>query len=199
MKKVVSLILCALMLTGIMCGFSGCANVEMTEENITDTVTKAEVALQEFNTKDLKKYVDSKTLDVIIPIAEKKEAFQTLGKAMFSNLKMEVKSIDTEKGTVTVDVINKNLVVDATAFAYELKSNYSTTQLLNKLNDDEFINEKLNPLIEKIDKAEMQKEKTEITLKVNQGKRNLVLTFDDEGEDAVSGGALSAIKSAFGA
>ncbi|MBQ9517064.1 MAG: hypothetical protein IJR60_03210 [Eubacterium sp.] len=199
MKRIISLFLCVLLLAGVACGFGGCsANVEMTDENITKTVEKAEQALKEFDTKALKKYVDSKTLDVIIPIADKKEAFKTLGQAMFSNLTMEIKSIDAENATVTLEVINKDLMVPATAFAYDLKSNYSNAQLLTKLDDDNFINENLNPLIEKIDSAEMKKEKTEITLKVKNGKKNLMLAFDEEGEDAVSGDALSAIKSVFG-
>ena len=170
----------------------------MTEENVTETVEKAQTALKEFDTKALKKYVDSETLDVIIPIAEKREEFRTLGKAMFKNLKMEIKSIDLDKSTVTLEVINKDLMVEATAFAYSLKTNYSNAQLLTKVNDDEFINKNLNPLIEKIEGAKMKKEKTEITLTVKKAKRNLVLVFDTEGEDAVSGDALSAIKSVFG-
>ena len=198
MKRIISLLMCAVLLGSIACGFSGCANVEMTEENITETVEKAQTALKEFDTKALKKYVDSETLNVIIPIAEKKEAFQTLGKAMFKNLEMEIKSIDVAKSTVTLEVINKDLMVEATAFAYSLKTNYSNAQLLTKLNDDDFIDKNLSPLIEKIDNAKMKGEKTEITLTVKKAKRNLVLMFDSQGEDAVSGDALSAIKSVFG-
>ncbi|MBE6720275.1 MAG: hypothetical protein E7571_06445 [Ruminococcaceae bacterium] len=151
-----------------------------------------------FDTENLNKFVDSSTLGVIIPFAEKKEAFRTLGKAMFKNLKMEVKSVDVENKTVTLEVINKDLALDAADFAYNLKYSYSTTQLLGMLDNDDFINKNLNPLIEKIDAAKMQSKSTEITLKIKEGKKNLVLVFDDKSEDAVSGGALSAIKSAFG-
>ncbi len=198
MKRIISLLMCVILLAGIACGFAGCSSAKMTEENVTETVEKAQTALKEFDTKALKKYVDSETLDVIIPIAEKREEFRTLGKAMFKNLKMEIKSIDLDKSTVTLEVINKDLMVEATAFAYSLKTNYSNAQLLTKVNDDEFINKNLNPLIEKIEGAKMKKEKTEITLTVKKAKRNLVLVFDTEGEDAVSGDALSAIKSVFG-
>ena len=38
----------------------------------------------------------------------------------------------------------------------------------------------------------------EITLDIEQGNKNLVLVFGDESENAVSGGALSAIKSIYG-
>ena len=117
---------------------------------------------------------------------------------MFKNLEMEIVSVDAENGTVTVSVINKDLAADASEFAYNLKTNYSTMELLGKLEDDAFINENLNPLIEKIEAAPMRSERTEITLKIKQDKHNLVLVFDDTGEDAVSGGALSAIKSVFG-
>jgi hypothetical protein len=179
--------------------FASCSkSVEITEENITETVGVVETALKEFDTKTLSKYVDSKTLGVIIPIAEKNEAFLTLGRAMFGNLEMEIVSIDPENSTVTVEVINKDLYVDATDFAYQLNNNYSKMQLLGKLEDDEFINDNLNPLIEKIDAAPMLSEKKQITLSVKQGKRNLVLGFDETAEDAVSGGALGAIKSVFG-
>ena len=44
----------------------------------------------------------------------------------------------------------------------------------------------------------MMSEAREITLSVKKGEENLVLVFDEEAENAVSGGALGAIKSAAG-
>jgi hypothetical protein len=37
----------------------------------------------------------------------------------------------------------------------------------------------------------------EVTLDIEQGKKNLVLSFDTDAEDAVSGGALTSIKSIY--
>ncbi len=199
MKKTISILLCAVLVISVAAGLSGCSGkTEMTDENITAAVETAQSALKEFDTDELSKYVDSKTLGIIIPFAEKKEAFRTLGKAMFENLSMEIVSIDAEKGTVTLSVINKDLSLEASAFAYDLKYNYSTTQLLTLLDNDDFINENLGTLIEKIGQAKMQEKPTEITLTVKQGKKNLMLVFDDESENAVSGGALGSITSAFG-
>lgn len=199
MKKIICAILSVALMSTAVLGLSACSGkAEVNEENILYAVEQADAALKDFDTENLNKFVDSSTLGVIIPFAEKKEAFRTLGKAMFKNLKMEVKSVDVENKTVTLEVINKDLALDAADFAYNLKYNYSTTQLLGMLDNDDFINKNLNPLIEKIDAAKMQSESTEITLKIKEGKKNLVLVFDDKSEDAVSGGALSAIKSAFG-
>ncbi|MBE6817139.1 MAG: hypothetical protein E7520_05495 [Ruminococcaceae bacterium] len=199
MKKILSLLLCAVLLAGVTCGFAGCAaKTEINEKNITAAVEKTAAALQEFDTKTLGKYVDSKTLGVIIPVAEKNEAFLKLGTAMFVHLTVEIVRIDVDAATVTVKVNNKDLYADASAFAYELNSHYSKMELLGLLNNQSFIDENLNPLIEKIEAAPMKSEAQEITLKVTQGKRNLVLGFDDAAEDAVSGGALGAIKSVFG-
>ena len=199
MKKTISLALAAMLVLSVLFGFAGCsAKTEINEENITAAVTEAEAALKAFDTKKLNKYVDSKTLGVIIPVAEKNEAFLKLGQAMFANLEMEIVSVDVESASVTVKVLNKDLSADASAFAYDLNRNYSKMQLLGLLDNQDFIDKNLNPLIEKIDAAPMQSEETELTLKVYQGKHNLVLGFDETAEDYVSGGALGAIKSVFG-
>lgn len=199
MKKTLSALLSAMLIISVLFGFAGCsAKTEINEENITAAVTQAEAALKAFDTKKLEKYVDSKTLGVIIPFAEKNEAFLKLGQAMFANLEMEIVGVDTDAASVTVKVINKDLYNDASEFAYDLNRNYSKMQMLGLLDNQDFIDKNLNPLIEKIDAAPMQSGEKEITLTVSQGKRNLVLGFDDTAEDAVSGGALGAIKSVFG-
>lgn len=196
MKKAISLLLCAV----ILClGLTACSgpNADMTEENITATVKAAGTALKEFDIEKLNKYVDSSTLAVIITYAEKHEQFAELGRAIFANLEMEVKDIDIENRTVTISVNNKDLYQAASDFADKLRSDYSTFQLLTKLNNDTFLDSKLLSLCEEIDKAEFLSEPIEITLEIEQGKKNLTLGFNDDSENAVSGGALSAIKSIY--
>lgn len=196
MKKIISLGLCAIM---IILTFSGCSgpNADMTEENITETVEVVETALKEFNTKDLEKYVDSATLSTIIGYAESRPQFSELGKAIFANLEMEIKEIDTENSTVTVSVNNKDLYATATEFASDLKSQYSSIQLFRKLSDSEFLDRKLAILLEDIDQCQMSENPIEIKLTIEQSKKNLVLVFDEEGENAVSGGALAGIRSIY--
>lgn len=190
-KKLVCIFLCiATVLT-----FSSCSKkVEITEENINEAVKTVETALKEFDTKTLKKYVESETLSYIIKFAENKEQFADLGKAIFSNLTLEVDSVDTEKGTVTVKVSNNDLYSTASMFVFNLTNLYSTSEILSLLNSDSFLDKNLKELSEKIAKQPLAVQKT-ITLTVTQGKRNLVLSFDEDAEDAVSGGALNAIKS----
>lgn len=195
MKKTISIALSILM---IMLCFSGCSGTKMTEENVKKTVDKAFTALCEFDTKNLRKYVDSKTLSTIIGYAEKQEQFQSLGKAIFSGLEYEIKSVDLENQTVTVNVKNKSLYQTAYEFARELKSNYSTFQLLTKLSDETFLNTYLTELCNDIENAPSASESVDITLGITQGKKNLVLSFDSTSEDTVSGGALSAIKYIYG-
>lgn len=197
MKKLLSFIMCAVIIAVSFCACSG-PNADMTEENITETVTVVETALKEFNTEDLEKYVDSSTLSIIMGYAKEHQQFIDLGKAIFENLDIEIKSIDTENSTVTVSVTNKDLYQAAGDFASQLKADYSTLQLLNKLNDNDFLNRKLTSLCEDIDNCEMMPEPTEVTLSIEAGKKNLVLIFDDEAENAVSGGALTGIKSIYG-
>lgn len=197
MKKVLSLIMCAVLIAVSFCACSG-PNADMTDENITETVTVVETALKEFNTEDLEKYVDSSTLSIIMGYAKEHQQFVDLGKAIFENLDIEIKSIDAENATVTVSVTNKDLYQTASAFASQLKSDYSTLQLLGKLSDDAFLDVKLASLCENINKCEMMPQPEEIVLTIEQDKKNLVLKFDDQAEDAVSGGALTGIKSIYG-
>ena len=44
----------------------------------------------------------------------------------------------------------------------------------------------------------MESDGIDITLNIEQGSKNLKLSFDEKAEDAVSGGALSSIKAIFG-
>ncbi len=68
-------------------------------------------------------------------------------------------------------------------------------QLLGKLNDVSFLNTKLAELKDLISNAKMEEDGIDITLNIEQGSKNLKLAFDDTAENAVSGGALNAIKS----
>jgi hypothetical protein len=180
--------------------FSACsASTEITEKNITQTVLKVEKALKSFDEKELKKYVESDTLSKILSVSGGKEQFTELGQAIFDGLSMQVKSVDLENSTVTVAVKNRKLTTIAEDFATELRDNFTTFQLLGKLDDESFINSRVPLLTEKILDAQMQGKATEITLKVKKGKKNLVLSFDDDAENAVSGGALGAIMKTFSA
>lgn len=196
MKKTLSLVLAL-----ILClSFTACSgpNAEMTEENITETVATVETALKEFDTEALDKYVDSATLSVIIKYAEEHEQFSQLGKAIFENLELEVKEIDIDNKTVTVTAKNKDLSEATSEFAEKLQSNYSNFALLKKLNDDAFLDEKLTELQDKINACQMMDSGVDIVLNIEQDSKNLVLSFDENAEDTVSGGALSAIKSIYG-
>lgn len=197
MKKIISIFLC---IVTICMSLSACSthNNEMTEENITKTVDRAFDALAKFDTDDLNKYVDSPTLTTIISYAEKHQQFADLGRAIFENLSYEIKSIDTENQTVTISVQNKDLYLVASDFARELKSDYTTFQLLAKLSDDSFLDRKLNELCDDIANAKLSGSTTDITLSIEKSKKNLVLVFDNEAENSVSGGALSAIKTIYG-
>lgn len=197
MKKIISAALCVIMM--LVC-FTACSstNNEMTEENITKTVDKSFSALKDFNTEDLRKFVDSPTLSIIMGYAEKHQQFADLGKAIFANLSYEITNIDLENKQVTIKITNKDLQEAAGTFADNLKKDYSTFQLLAKLSDDNFLDRKLSELSVEISNAPMLNGEIEITLNVEQSDKNLVLVFGDESEDAVSGGALSAIKSIYG-
>ena len=110
---------------------------------------------------------------------------------------MEVESVDLENKTVTVTVRNKKLTNAASSFSKKLKERYSSFQLLQKLNDESFLDSSLGELVESIAHAQLITETT-VTLNIEQGKKNLILSFDTDAEDAVSGGALQAIKKIFG-
>ena len=48
--------------------------------------------------------------------------------------------------------------------------------------------------LDRIAKAELASAGVTVTLSIRQGEKNLVLYFDEEAENAVSGGALGAVK-----
>ena len=173
------------------------AGTELNENNINQTVLKVEKALKDFDEDELKKYVESETLSKILAVSNGKKQFKELGQAIFENLSVEVTKINLESATVTLSVKNKDLAQGASDFAKDLQANYTNFQLLGKLNDEDFLNNKVGFLIEEISKAEMQKSSTTITLSIKQSKKNLVLVFDEDAENAVSGGALGAIMKAF--
>lgn len=196
MKNIPKILISVILVVVLAFSFSSCAKTEMTEENITDTVSTVETALKEFDSKTLEKYVSSSTLSYIMKYAENHQQFADLGKAIFKDLEITVTSVDVENGTVTLDVKNKNLKTAASIFALNLKDKYTTMQLLQKLDDEAFLDESLGTLVDSINSTKDTVEAT-VTLKVVQGKRNLVLSFDDDGEDAVSGGALTGIKNIY--
>lgn len=194
MKRIIKGCICVILCLTIGFTLTGCSSAELTEENVTKTVEKVETSLKEFDTKDLEKYVDSETLSYILKMAKGHDQFSDLGKAIFENLDIKIDSINLEEKTVTVSVRNKDLFYVASDFAQNLLSNYSSFQLLNKLNDDEFLDNGLTQLTQGITDAQMKDEAVQVTLTITQGKKNLVLGFDETAEDAVSGGALTAIK-----
>lgn len=197
MKKTLKIVVSVILIFAMVMSFSSCSSkTKMTEENVRETVQIVNTALNEFDIKTLKKYVDSETLSYILKIAEKHQQFAELGKAMFQYLTMEVESIDLQNKTVTVKVANKRLEKQGAAFAEKLKNNYSTFQLVKLLDDEDFLDSSLKELTDNINIAFFRNRAT-ITLKVTQGKRNLKLSFDEEAENAVSGGALSSIKSIY--
>lgn len=196
MKKIIS----AILVLSIVFVFAGCSgpNAELTEENITETVNVGVDALKEFDTEQLDKYVESSTLSYIVGFAEDHEQFAELGRAIFKNLTVDVKSIDIENKTVTVTVRNKDLEQAAYDFTQDLLSNYSKIQLLGKLTNDSWLDSNLSTLVSEIGKAKMSDQGIDVTLTIRQDKKNLVLCFDETAENAVSGGALGAVKSIVG-
>lgn len=196
MKKIIG----AILVLSIVFVFAGCSgpNAELTEENITETVNVAVDALKEFDTEQLDKYVESSTLSYIVGFAEDHEQFAELGRAIFKNLTVDVKSIDIENKTVTVTVRNKDLEQAAYDFTQDLLSNYTKIQLLGKLTNDSWLDSNLSTLVSEIGKAKMSDQGIDVTLTIRQDKKNLVLCFDETAENAVSGGALGAVKSIVG-
>lgn len=195
MKKIISVLLCAVVI--VLC-FSGCSGkAEINEANITKAVDKAMVALVDFDSKNMQKYIESTTLKTIMNYAEQHDQFAELGRAIFANLEYEIVNIDVDNQTVTIAVKNKDLYEVASEVANQLKTDYSTIQLAAKLNDEKFLDRKLENIKTNIDAAPMQEEVTEITLEVAADDKNVYLIFDEEAEDAVSGNALGAIKAIF--
>lgn len=194
MKKFIAAALSVLV---ILFSFCSCSSAKaLTEENVTKTVDAAFSALKSFDTDELNKYVDSSTLGIIMDYAEKHDQFRKLGVAIFENLNYEIIDTDLNAKTVTVSVTNKDLSYTASSFASSLLEKYSTFELLKNLNNELWLNGNLADLVEKIADAVPNPEPLEITLTVTQGKKNLVLGFDETAENAVSGGALGAIKDA---
>ena len=193
MKKSIGVLLCISLLC--MC-FTACGapNGKMTEKNITATVDTAFEALQNFDTENLNKYVESDTLSSIMKFAEKYPQFAELGKAIFKNLTYEITEINIDEKTVTLSVKNKDLYDSAHSFAEELKSEYSLLQLLAVLSKPEFLDTKLKELCTAIDNAGFADSSIEITLTIVQDTDHLVFSFDEDAENGVSGGALSGIK-----
>lgn len=198
MKKTISAVLSVMLIAFTLCSCSSKPNAEMTEANITKTVDTAFEALKNFDTETLEKYVDSTTLNVIMSYAENHEQFKKLGIAIFSNLTYEIKNIDVENKTVTVSVLNKDLYEAASNFTNKLLNSYSTFQLLQRLSDDNWLDQNLAALTKSIESAEMEIASAEITLNITQSSENLILTFNEQAEDEVSGGALRAIKGTIG-
>lgn len=195
-KNSVCILLCFLLAISV----SGCSGgTAINEKNINQTVLEVEKALKDFDEESLKKYVESDTLSKILTVSNGKEQFVKLGQAIFEELSIDVEKIDVENATVTVSVINRDLYQPAADFAEELSSNYTSIQLLGKLNDDYFLDTNLAELTERIENAPMQEAPQSITLTVKKGKKNLILCFDEDAENAVSGGALGAIMKTFSA
>lgn len=198
MKKALKVITSILLTLSMVFSLSACSSgAKLTQENVIKTVEIVETALKEFDTEKLQKYVSSTTLDYIIKFSNNHEQFAELGRAIFRDLEMEVESVDLENKTVTVTVRNKKLTNAASSFSKKLKERYSSFQLLQKLDDESFLDSSLGELVESIADAQLTTEVT-VTLNIEQGKKNLILSFDTDAEDAVSGGALQAIKKIFG-
>lgn len=198
MKRIPKNSMCIFICFLLAIGLTGCSgNTEVTEKNIIQTVSKVEKALRSFDEKDLKRYVESDTLSKILSVTNGKKQFTELGQAIFEQLSLEIDSFDVEKSTVTLLVKNRELTQVATDFAEELNRSYTQFQLLGKLNDEGFLNSRLSQLTQSISSAELQQNSTKITLNIKKSKRNLVLCFDDDAENAVSGGALGAIMKTF--
>lgn len=197
MKNIPKILLSVVLAVTLAFSFSSCSkSVELTEENVIETVAVVEESLKKFDSKKLEKYVKSSTLSTIMRYAKEHKQFKELGKAIFSGLSITVDDVDIKNQTVTVTVKNKDLSSVASDFAEKLKNNYSAVELLNKLDDDDFLDFSLNKLVESMDTVDDETEVT-VTLNVKKGDKNLVLTFDDDSEDAVSGGALTAIKNIY--
>ena len=198
MKKALKVITSILLTLSMVFSLSACSSgAKLTQENVIKTVEIVETALKEFDTEKLQKYVSSTTLDYIIKFSNNHEQFAELGRAIIRDLEMEVESVDLENKTVTVTVRNKKLTNAASSFSKKLKERYSNFQLLQKLDDESFLDSSLGELVESIADAQLTTEAT-VTLNIEQGKKNLILSFDTDAEDAVSGGALQAIKKIFG-
>ena len=195
MKKISKAVICTVMIFSIIFSFVGCsAKLEITEATAKETIETAVEALKNFDIDELDKYVKSDTLSIIIGLAKDHEQFAELGKAMFEGLSIEVKSVDIENKTIEAEVVNRNLYAIASNFAYDITSNYTTMQMLSLLESEFFLDNSLQELTDKIKAEPISTQAKTITLKIVENKRNLAIEVDETAEDAISGGALYAVK-----
>lgn len=198
MKKIISVFLTLTLIALTFCACSSKPTNRISERNITKTVNTIFDALKEFDTKTIKTYVDSETLDTILTYASKKEQFRKLGTAMFENITYEIKEIDTDAQTVTVAVKNKDLTKVASDYTADLLSRYSglsgMLELAKSITDDAWLNSNLAILTDGIKNAAMKDEAVDVTIHFEQKKDRLYFGFTESAEDAVSGGALTEIK-----
>ena len=201
MKKFFAILLSVLI---IACSFSACSakpNNKLTEKNITVTINTIFDALKVFDSATVKRYVESSTLDKILTYASKKDQFRKLGVAIFENVEYEIKNIDIDSKTVTLSVKNKDLSEVASEYTENLLKEYASitgiVQLLKDITDDEWLDNNLSILTKGISAAIMQNKEVDVDLSFEQKNDRLVFNFTLEAEDAVSGGALTAIKNLF--
>lgn len=201
MKKFTVVFLSILIVAFSFTACSSKPNNKLTEKNITNTIDTIFDALKEFDSSTVKRYVESSTLDTILTYASKKDQFRKLGVAMFENLQYEIKEIDTDNKTVMLAVKNKDLSEVASDYTKNLLKEYASIsgmlQLLKDIQNDTWLDTNLSVLTKGISNAAMKDEETDITLSFEQKNDRLVFTFTQTAEDAVSGGALTAINNIF--
>lgn len=201
MKKFTAVFLSILIIAFSFTACSSKPNNKLTDKNITKTVDTIFSALKEFDSATVKTYVESSTLDTILTYASKKDQFRKLGVAMFENLQYEIKEIDTDSKSVTLAVKNKDLSAVASEYTKNLLKEYASIsgmlQLLKDITNDTWLDNNLSILTKGISSAVMNDEEVEIKLSFEQKNDRLVFKFTQEAEDAVSGGALTAIKDIF--
>ncbi len=201
MKKFTVVFLSILIVAFSFTACSSKPNNKLTEKNITNTIDTIFDALKEFDSSTVKRYVESSTLDTILTYASKKDQFRKLGVAMFENLQYKIKEIDTDNKTVMLAVKNKDLSEVASEYTKNLLKEYASIsgmlQLLKDIQNDTWLDTNLSVLTKGISNAAMKDEETDITLSFEQKNDRLVFTFTQTAEDAVSGGALTAINNIF--
>ena len=201
MKKFTVVFLSILIVAFSFTACSSKPNNKLTEKNITNTIDTIFDALKEFDSSTVKRYVESSTLDTILTYASKKDQFRKLGVAMFENLQYEINEIDTDNKTVMLAVKNKDLSEVASEYTKNLLKEYASIsgmlQLLKDIQNDTWLDTNLSVLTKGISNAAMKDEETDITLSFEQKNDRLVFTFTQTAEDAVSGGALTAINNIF--
>ena len=201
MKKFTAVLLSILIIAFSFTACSSKPNNKLTDRNVTNTINTIFDALKEFDSATVKRYVESTTLDTILTYASKKDQFKKLGVAMFENINYEIKEIDTDSKTVTLTVKNKDLSEVASDYTKNLLKEYGSLtgmlELLKNITNDAWLDSNLSILTKGISSAVMKDEEIEIKLSFEQKNDRLVFTFTQEAEDAVSGGALTAIKDIF--